>query len=401
MLLYFQNLLLRQYRNIESLELKLHPQVNVFVGANAQGKTNLLESIYLLCKGRSFRVTDDSILSNVNSPGNQFLVSAQCRNEHVSLLVKVLYKEKKKKILYNEKPISPKRLNQQFPCVLFSPESLSIIKEGDKERRELLDDMIATTVVEKSVVIDDFKRALKQRNKLLKDWSTGVLKTTQEQRSYFSALTRQFLLLSSELSSIRWTLLRDLQPYFEESLQYIFEQPKLKSSVSYYVSGQKIIHGDPEQFYNAMFNRWQQLEQAEMSTGYSLIGAHKHDIAVFLDEKDSRYYCSQGQQRLLILALKMAQIELHYSIHNEYPVMLLDDVLSELDESKQKRLIEYLAGKRAQIFITTTSQQNLLQQLQILSGDPSVSTFVVENGQVQKAAQQWTAFSSEGGGHIV
>jgi DNA replication and repair protein RecF len=405
----FRKIQISHFRNLKSVELTFNSRVNVFFGENAQGKTNLLETIYALTHGRGFRggevenliyippETSNMGLSSVDSsvetrdnkstmnrePDSFARVIAQVeRNQLVSQLRLVVTPESKNLFL-NEKKISSSAMAKKFSSVLFSPESLAAIKDGDLERRELIDELIVSVFPEQAIHIDNFKKALRQRNKLLKDIRDGIVENNAKIHLYLETLTQHFLKVATELCVARIESIEHIREYLREALCYILDISDVDISVEYVISSQKMNGATASQVYDAMYKRWIELKAAELNTGHSLVGPHKHDVGIIFAGKDSRFYCSQGQQRLIILAFKMAQIRLHYRVHSAYPILLLDDVLSEIDEKKRVRLIEYLETINAQIFMTTT--ENTV--LNYLSRD-SLAVYNVENGMIRSALQE-------------
>lgn len=377
----FKHIRVKNFRNLQSVDIVPGPRVNVLFGENAQGKTNFLETIYALTHGRSFRTADHHILvRDVDSGGDYTVVDAFIERGPLLHALNFSLVNGDKKLALNGKKITSAKLMREFSTVLFSPESLSVIKNSDKERRDLIDDLIVSVFHQKAVVIETYKRALKQRNKLLKDLKEGVLEINQRNVEFLDTLTQNFLKISTEMVMLRLAALNRMKDSLRESLSYVFEDSSVDISVEYVISGQ-VFHSENEsEIYNAMYNRWVQLKSAEIKSGQSLVGPQKHDIRILFNGKDARFFCSQGQQRLIILAFKMAQIRLHYVVHSMYPILLLDDVLSEIDEKKRMKLIEYLETINAQIFITTT-EQTVLKYLD--SG--ILSVFEVNQGSIEIA----------------
>lgn len=375
---------LRNFRNIEDLVLEPNPRVNVLFGNNAQGKTSFVEAIFALTHGTSFRATDAK--KWIRQEGEELfpsVVEAVIEKRNLQHTVVLYNTEDAKQFLLDNKKTNSLALQKHFHSVLFSPESLSVIKNSDQERRDLVDDVIASIFPERVATLGDYKKTLRQRNKLLKDMSSGVLAKDARNMLYYETLTQTLLKLAAEIVILRMTALEKLLPELKTALYWIFGNPDVDISVDYVISDQKQSEKGAQSLYSAMYNRWMQLSSAELSVGHSLVGAHKHDICVLFNGKDSRYYCSQGQQRLLILAFKMAQIKVHYDVHGIYPVLLLDDVLSEIDEQKRVKLIEYLETLDAQIFLTST--ENTV--LRYLSRD-NLSVFEVVNGNVRDYVSQ-------------
>lgn len=368
-----KNIEITHFRNISNLKLDLHPKVNVFFGENAQGKTSLVEAIFVLTQGKSFRASDFSNLIQKQSESGTW-VSAKILHKNLNYSLSFLMNKEKKQWNLNQKKITFSNLSSDFCSVLFSPESLSIIKESDSQRRELIDEMILSVFKEEKKFIMECRQLLRQRNKFLKDLSTEKTEKSPRNLAYLEALTENYLRKTSRLCALRFTTLRMLHPHLQESLRYVFDE-SVDISVDYVISGENYENLDESVAYNAMYKRWVQLKSAEIQLGYSLIGPHKHDVRILFAGNDSRFFCSQGQQRMIILAFKMAQIRLHFLAHGVYPVLLLDDVLSELDEMRRQKLIEYLETINAQIFITTT-ERSVLNNIR----PDSLATYSVKNG---------------------
>ena len=154
-------------------------------------------------------------------------------------------------------------------------------------------------------------------------------------------------------------------------------------SVEYVISGQNARHWSRSDLLSAMHNRAVELRDRELATGLSLVGPQRHDIRVLFAGKDSRFFCSQGQQRALILSFKMAQILYHYRAYQVYPFLLLDDVLSELDPARRSNLVKFLRDVPAQIFLTTTDLSFSMD----FGGRP-IHIFRIENGSVEDVTGQ-------------
>jgi DNA replication and repair protein RecF len=163
-----------------------------------------------------------------------------------------------------------------------------------------------------------------------------------------------FLRLATDLTFARISALNGLAKEFNNAMQYISKNDSTEISVDYVISSENGMSYSSEKVNNALQNRMSELQDAELSTGSSLVGPHKHDIVFLYGQKDSRFYCSQGQQRAIILSFKIAQIVYHRKAHGTYPVLMLDDVLSELDKAKRDALITFLHEINTQIFVTTT-----------------------------------------------
>ncbi len=366
---------LKNFRNISEAFLRLSPRLNIFIGDNGQGKTNFIESIHLLIEGESFRYSDYSTLVQFGHQ-NAFIKATLINNDlEYQILLKIL--GNKKETLVNDKKTT--KIEQYLPpVVLFSPESLSVIKESADERRKLLDSLIETSIKNGKQLLLDFKKALRTRNKILKDISEEKISRDMGLQT-LESINQIYFNLAGKLTYLRIKCLTDIKPFVQEALVKIeAKNPNVTFDFSYVISDQKIVENSEEMLINLMKKRAQELLPAELSAGISLVGPQKHDVIFLYSGNDSRFYSSQGQQRSIILAFKMAQIVYHYRVNGFYPVLLLDDVLSELDQTKQSSLVLALNEIQTQTFLTSTD----IEVLKKLNIDSSI-VFKVQNGFVQ------------------
>ena len=347
----FKNLEIRNFRNFENLKLDFSSGLNIFLGNNGQGKTNLLEALYLLNQKDSFRYGDNETLIQYNK--SQSILSSQFIDKDLDYLIQLQILKTKKNFLLNGKKISVSDLRKSFSCVIFSPESLSAIKEASDDRRKLIDEAMLSILPQTAQLINDFRRALKTRNRVLKDQTEG-LKSKIQTIDVLESLDPIYLKLCIEVTNLRIQSLIAILNDFNIAMRNISNDLTVDISVEYLVSNQNLINSNAKIIDDALHKRHLELRDAELAYGASLIGPHKHDISFLYNQKDSRFFCSQGQQRAIILSFKMAQIVYHKKVHGKYPVLMLDDVLSELDENKRNSLIQFLHDIKTQIFITST-----------------------------------------------
>lgn len=347
----FERLRLVNFRNYRDVVLSFSPRVNVFLGENGQGKTNLLEAMYMISQGDSFRYSDNSTLINTNT--SESVIQALITQNDLHYKLKLGLSKSRKVLTLNDKRVNSADIRKIFASVVFSPESLSSIKEGADHRRELVDELLVTFDRKNAHLIADYRKALKTRNKILKNFLEG-LQDKVVTENLLESLNPQFVRLAADLTHARITALAGLSKDFNNAMQYISGNSTVDISVEYLVSDQNAVSFAREEVENAITKRLRELHDAELSSGTSLVGPHKHDIVFLYGQKDSRFFCSQGQQRAIILSFKMAQIVYHRKAHGTYPVLMLDDVLSELDKAKRDALITFLHEINTQIFVTTT-----------------------------------------------
>jgi DNA replication and repair protein RecF len=351
----FKELRLKSFRNIDDAHLSFGKNVNIFIGNNGQGKSNFLEALYLLSTSDSFRYADNQNLIQLGA--NEAFLRAQVLHGEFDYLVQLNILKSRKNISVQGKKTTSAELSQRFPAVIFSPESLSAVKDGADQRRQLVDDTLASFQRQNAGLILEFKKCLKSRNKVLKDFA-GSSTTKTHVLAVLESLNPIFLKLATLLTHQRILALKALLPEFNNAMQNISGKSKPEGnvdiSVEYVGSGINLMQYNAEMIFEFLQKRLLELNDAELASGTSLVGPQKHDIKFLYNQNDSRFYCSQGQQRALILAFKMAQIVYHRRAHGAYPVLMLDDVLSELDSERRQALISFLTEIETQIFITTT-----------------------------------------------
>lgn len=367
------SLSLVHFRNFENADIQFNNRLNIIIGDNGQGKTNIIEALYLLTEGESFRYSKNENLIRLGQKTS--LIKAVADTNDLKFDISLKITESKKDLSINNKSAS-NAFKTRLAAILFSPESLNIIKESADERRQLADQLVEQTAPNGSAVIKEFKKVLKTRNRLLKDISEEKI----DQRmgiDTLESLNPTFLKLASELTSLRINLLNEIKPEVEKALNNIHLSNSVKFDFRYVFSDVDHRDSNLEKLLFFLQKRMAELASAEIKSGVSLVGPQKHEISFVYNGNDSRFYCSQGQQRSIILAYKMAQIVYYRKVHGFYPLLLLDDVLSELDLTKQDSLISTLNQTETQTFVTTTDV-SLLSKLSM----NKASVFSVRNGQI-------------------
>ncbi len=340
------------FRNLKQQYIQFDPYVTLLIGNNGQGKTNILEAIYLLLNGVSFRHAKVEHFIQKNET-IAFIEIEVLRKDLLKDKIKIQFSNKTKKVYLNNKSVSIAQIQKNFPTVQFCPESLSAVKEGPELRRALVDEWLIIHNAKNVELHSEYRKCLKVRNKLLKDFQNSKIQKIHFE-DVFQSLNYKYIPLATKLTHSRVIALRDIAEDFEKCAANILDLPTTKISMNYIISGQNSLNWSEKEIYYALLKRQEELASSEKDSGTSLIGPHRHDIQFLFDQVDARYYCSQGQQRALILAFKMAQIMYHHRVHQSYPVLLLDDVLSELDPKRRDKLLAFLEQLKAQIILTTT-----------------------------------------------
>lgn len=340
------------FRNIKETTVNLLPGLNILVGNNGQGKTNFIEGIGLCLSGETFRFGDNADLTSFGQHQTAVALQLEASEGHE---LRFTIENGRKNHWLNGKKISSHKLATLFPVVLFSPESLATVKEGSGERRDLIDQFLFSCPdLNYQVIFDDYLRILKSKNKVLKSYSDQQI-SQQQAIQLLESYEAKFLELATEVTFHRIHGIIHIFHDFKKVAVDLFPIT-VDISVEYLISDRNALHYSKEQIYSVLQNRLSELKVAEMAVGHSLVGPQKHEIKFLINNKDSRSFCSQGQQRALILSFKLAQLMYHRRVYGIVPVLFLDDVLSELDGQTRANLVKLLNVTEGQIFITTTDQ---------------------------------------------
>ncbi|MBE5736675.1 MAG: DNA replication/repair protein RecF [Clostridiales bacterium] len=332
---------LKNYRNYDSLEVALGDKLNVIVGKNAQGKTNLLESVFLCAIGRSPRLHKDKDLINWDKDFSKVKVRV---NRHIGSadIELYLFRNQNKAIKING--IGIKKIGQLFGnlnAIYFSPDELKLIKESPDERRKFMD--IDLCQFDKNYFYDlaNYNKVLQQRNKLLKNSNESALKET------ISIWNEQLAISGAKIILARCALIEKLKVHAGKIHAYLTSD-KEELKLSY----QGIVGDNVAELQSLLLKKYSETLDKDIHLGYTTVGPHRDDIKIESNGIDLRTFGSQGQQRTGALSLKLAELEVFKDNIGEYPVLLLDDVLSELDETRQSKLLEFVSS--VQTLITCT-----------------------------------------------
>lgn len=336
------------YRNYENIHLRFHPRFNIFTGNNAQGKTNLLEAIYLCAAGKSFRTSRDQEMINIEKKQAYVQVKLKKMYGDVNIEIK-LDTNRRKDIRINKVCLTKTgELLGNLNIVLFSPEDLRLVKGGPSERRRFMNREISQMSTKYYYVLGQYRKILQHRNKLLKDNRNKIpgLEVWSEQLAEAGALVifyrRDFIKKVNLLAKLMHRKVTDSA----ETLEIIYDA-NIKTKRD----------DDLDAIRENILKMLEKNIDIDKKRGLTTVGPHRDDIILEINGFNVRKYGSQGQQRTAVLSLKLAEIELIKGEVGEYPVLLLDDVMSELDLKRQSFLINNL--KNVQTFITTTMMEHV------------------------------------------
>ncbi|MGG4122088.1 DNA replication/repair protein RecF [Bacillus licheniformis] len=346
--MYIQNLTLSSYRNYERLDLQFENKVNVIIGENAQGKTNLMEAIYVLAMAKSHRTSNDKELIRWDEDYAKIEGRVIKKNGSVPIQLVISKKGKKGKVDH----IEQQKLSQYVGAVntiMFAPEDLNLVKGSPQVRRRFLDMEIGQV---SPVYLHDlslYQKILSQRNHFLKQLQTRK----QTDQTMLDVLTEQLTEFAAKVVMKRLQFVDQLEKWAQpihSGISRGLEELTLKYHTSLHVSDSP----DLSKMINSYQETFSKLRDKEIERGVSLSGPHRDDVLFYVNGRDVQTYGSQGQQRTTALSLKLAEIDLIQEEIGEYPILLLDDVLSELDDYRQSHLLHTIQG-RVQTFVTTTS----------------------------------------------
>ncbi len=336
------------FRNIDSAEVEFSDGVNVLYGANAQGKTNLLEAICMFSLGKSFRGVKDTEFIGFDKPGTKLSMTFENSMREQQLLM-CFSKNHQKRIEQNGVKIS--RMSEiigQFRAVLFFPEHLNIIKEGPSMRRNYLDVAISQLRPLYLKSLQRYNHILIQRNKLIKA-------AQDDRKSFDDTIEFWSYQLSVEAAYITVARLGYLK-LCEKQLASCFEEMTGGSEIptmsySFAFRGASECCDDKKKLQEAYFSQLMSNHEREIGAQATLWGIHKDDVDIMLNGRSARLFASQGQQRSLSLGLKLSESAISENDSGEKPVLLLDDVFSELDSSRREYLTDRM--KKGQVIMTT------------------------------------------------
>ena len=359
--MFIKRLQMLNYRNYNVLDISLGPHVNVFMGDNAQGKTNILEGIYYCAFARSHRTSKDRELINWNS--DNALLSVTVGRERLDKRIDIsILKDGKKAIQINK--IKIKKIGElfgNFNVVMFSPEDLKIIKDSPGVRRKFIDMELCQLNPKYYYNLVQYNKVLNERNSILRNRN----------------INKDILdVYDMQLVEFGYHIIIDRLEYIEKLNKY---SAKIHSDITSgkeriefkYISTIKDLENIRENFYSLLEkNRVRDCER-----GITSVGPHRDDFNVLINDIDTKSYGSQGQQRTAVLTIKFSSLKIIKELTGEYPVLLLDDVLSELDFSRKRYVLSTIGD--IQTIITCTGIEDLYEYL-----DDKSKVFKVKDGEI-------------------
>ena len=367
---------LHNFRNYQNLTVHFAPGINVLIGRNAQGKTNMLEAIYALSLTRSHRTSNDRELINWQQQSTSISGVVQKATGKVPLELQFTKNGKKAKVNHLEQA----RLGQyvgQLNTILFAPEDLSLVKGAPAVRRRFMDMEFSQMSSKYLYDASQFRTLLRQRNKYLKQLKYGQ----QHDRVLLTVLSDQLAAYGAEVIVARHHFLQHLEKWAAD-LHYQISLNQEKLHLAYVTQVKVDDKTTVDQAYHDLLKQYADNQEREIDQGPTMYGPQRDDIRFMVNGKNIQAFGSQGQQRTTALSVKLAEIDLMKEQTGEYPLLLLDDVLSELDPVRQTHLLTAIQDK-VQTFLTTTSLSDVARQL---IKEPTI--FEIKHGTLNKEEAQ-------------
>lgn len=365
------------FRNYSSCQLEIPSMINVFYGQNAQGKTNILEAIFYSSFGMSHRTSSEEDLLKLGAKEMSVGVSYEsCSGPHQIKIKKYQQQERwKKEILLDSVKVRPKEHYGSLNTVMFSPDDLQLVKGEPALRRRFFDMQIAQTDPLYYDMLVKYNRVLLQRNRLLKD-----IRENGGREALLLPWNEEFINLAAGITKKRLEALSKLQIIAGEIYGSITSN-KEQLEVRYELKANNgtVIYPDTHEQVNENFYRHHLAERqrVDILRGNTGIGPHRDDLLLLLNGMSLKSFGSQGQQRSGALALKLSQLEYVRREIGEFPILLLDDVMSELDNNRRSQLLLFIDG-RVQTFITVNDRELIPE----LAGN---AYFEICSGQIRRA----------------
>lgn len=364
--MFLKKISLTNFRNYDNLDLEFDKNINIFIGNNAQGKTNILESIYVLSISKSHRINKDLFLIKDNCLFTKIhgeIINYDKLNEF-----EILINKKGKRVSINSNPF--RKISEYLSninTIMFCPDDLEIIKGTPSERRYFLNSSLSQFYSDYSLKLSKYNKLLKNRNEYLKN-------TEKIDKIYLKILTDKLINLNVDLIIYRRNYINEINKYIVKIYKNLTNKDKISIKYDSFINND-INEKNIKQEIQEKFDRVLENEIFQRTT---LLGIHKDDFSIYIDDVKINNYGSQGQQRISILCLKLAEIDIYKEKFNKKPIILLDDIFSELDSEKKENIIKYI-NSDMQVFITSTDLNNIDEKI-----TKNADIFYVNDGKVIK-----------------
>lgn len=340
---------LQNYRNYEKINLKFNKNINIIIGDNAKGKTNILESIYFLSITKSYRTNED--INLINHGKNFFKIKGKIHDQRLVKRLEIDFTNKKK-IFLNGKEV--KKLSNYigiFNVIMISPEDIEVIKGSPQVRRNLLNIELSQISKEYIEIYNEYNKLLKMRNDYLKILQTNSIADFR----YLDIITDKLVERAIFIYQSRKKIIDFINDKITDIYNNIISIDGLKVK---YVPNIDLVDYDSEALRKKIKHTFYKNRQKEITLGMTVYGPHRDDFEFCIENNNIKYFGSQGQQKLAVIAFKLTFLKLLEEQLGKTPVLLLDDVFSELDKKRKNKLIEYI-NEAGQVIITTNDIRDI------------------------------------------
>lgn len=328
---------LQNFRNYDALKARFEKGINYIYGENAEGKTNILEAVYFLSLTRSFRTSDVSDL--IKKDTGFARIFAEISDNNSTKRIEITFNKNGKKITINGKNVAKiSELNSLINVIAFIPKNTNLLKDSPKDRRRFINIYLSKFSNNYLKILNVYEKILKERNDAFKAYNIN--------RTLLEILTNQLAELNKQIFMFRKKFLDEINKYISDIFKEITKKEK-KLFVEY-----KTFIKDASSIEEFVKEEFKKVEKEEYSKKQTLIGVHKDDFEIYIDDKSAGLYGSQGENRMSVLSLILS---LYFLNQDDKPIVILDDILSELDHNHEKNLIDYLKTFN-QVFITNTAK---------------------------------------------
>lgn len=342
------------FRNYKNFNISFQKNINIIIGDNAQGKTNILESIYTLALTKSYRTTNDSNLIRLNQ--EKFIITGETKDERVFKKLSLeLYKGNKIAKINDNVINKISDYVGNLYVILSSPDDLQMIKGSPSERRNFLNIEISQLSSNYIKKYNEFNKILKMRNDYLKLLYTNSICDY----NYLDVLTDNLIDREVDIYIERNNFINRINEYITDIYKNITGIKDLKIV---YETNVEFNNYNSNEIKKVLKEKYKKNQQREISMGMTLYGPHRDDFTFIIDGNDIKIYGSQGQQKLAFIALKFAEIPIFEEKTGTKPIILLDDIFSELDKSKKNKLIQYI-DKDYQVIITSNDTKDISKKI--------------------------------------
>lgn len=371
--MHLKSLQLKNFRNLADERFAFNPEFNFIFGKNAQGKTNIIEAIYYLAELKSFRTTNRRDLICQGSESSRIMATFE--KESLSWEIAIALSPAERKVLLNnKKPVGQKAYYELIPLILFEPRHIYLFRDSPSRRREYLNRALYVQDVSFLNLLRDYETVVTQKNRLLKEEPDPEL---------LSAWNEKLIDVGSRIVARRLAWFQEIQADLAREYQSLSGTRERFHLV--YRPTQDLFAGQPRletlgsaEIWQILANKVKAKQGEEIARREAIVGPHRDDFAGFLDGRALGAYGSQGENRTAVIALKLAQLKMYVKKFKKTPLFLLDDVASELDESRCRYLFSYLRDENTQVFLTAT--ENGIRGADFAG---HATSFLVENGRVR------------------